>query len=127
MDLEAAAVAMLTGCDHSYAAPDDALVVILQPIYFMFDRGAHSLRRLASFESQLQWNLHNDPKETLAPDLVVVKRGGRLSPRTIIIPQLRPAAIPNDGAPLSRLENNSLGVNLGDLFGLVAAPRMFAL
>jgi hypothetical protein len=92
MDLEAAAVAMLVaGCDHSYAAPDDAPIVLLQPIYFMFDRGAHSLRRLASFERQLQWDLHNDPNETLALGLSRRQAGGRLALRTIIVPQLPPA------------------------------------
>jgi hypothetical protein len=44
VDLEADAMTMLvTRCDHSYAAPDDAMVVLLQPIYLMFDRGAGSL------------------------------------------------------------------------------------
>jgi hypothetical protein len=59
-DLEAGAVLMLVARrDHSNAAPDDMVIVLFQPLCFTFDFGAHSLRRLASFEGHLQWGLHN--------------------------------------------------------------------
>jgi hypothetical protein len=60
MDLEPGTVTVLvTRCDHSYAASDDAMIVFLQPGYLTVDYGAHSLRRLGSFERHLQWDLHN--------------------------------------------------------------------
>jgi hypothetical protein len=45
--------------DHSYAVSDDVMIVFLQPVYLMIDYGAHSLRRLGSFERHFQWDLHN--------------------------------------------------------------------
>ena len=58
MDLEPGTVTvLLTRRDHSYAASDDAMIVFLQPVYLTIDYGAHSLRRLGSFERHLQWNL----------------------------------------------------------------------
>jgi hypothetical protein len=60
MDLEPGTVTMLvTWRDHSYAASDDVMIVFLQPVYLMIDYGAHSLRRLGSFERHFQWDLHN--------------------------------------------------------------------
>ena len=60
MDLEAGAVTVLvTRCDHSYAASDDAMIVFLQPVCLTIDYGAHGLRRIGPFERHLQWDLHN--------------------------------------------------------------------
>jgi hypothetical protein len=60
MDLEAGTVTvLLTRCDHSYAASDDAMIVFLQPVYLTIDYGADRVRRLGSFERHLQWDLHN--------------------------------------------------------------------
>ncbi len=62
MDLEPRTVTMLVARrDHSYAASDDVVIVFLQPVYFMIDYGARSLRRLGSFERHFQWDLHNEP------------------------------------------------------------------
>jgi hypothetical protein len=61
VDMEAAAVAVLMArCDHSHAASNDVMIVLFQPVYFTLNRNAHGLRRLGSFKSQLQRNLHND-------------------------------------------------------------------
>ena len=66
MDLERATVTMLmTRCDHSYAASDDAVIVFLQPVYLTVDYGAHSVRRLGSFERHLQWDLHDNLSVTV--------------------------------------------------------------
>jgi hypothetical protein len=44
VNLKTGAMTMfVTRCDHSYATPDDAMIVLLQPIYLMFDRGARNL------------------------------------------------------------------------------------
>jgi hypothetical protein len=44
VNLKAGAMTMLvTRCDHSYATPYDAMVVLLQPSYLMFDHGARRL------------------------------------------------------------------------------------
>src|ERR1700719_2335817 len=60
VDLEAGAMAVLVARrDHGYAAPNDVAIMRLQPLYFMFDRNAHGIRWLGSFESHLQWSLHN--------------------------------------------------------------------
>ena len=54
MDLEPGTVMVLvTRCDHSYAATDDVMIVFLQPFYLTLDYGAHSFRRLGSFERHL--------------------------------------------------------------------------
>jgi hypothetical protein len=59
MDLKPGTVTMLVARrDHSYAASNDAIIVFLQSIYLMIDYGAHSLRRLSSFERHFQWDLH---------------------------------------------------------------------
>jgi hypothetical protein len=59
VDMEAGAVMVLvTRCDYGYAATDDMMIVFLQPFYFTFDRGSHSIRRLGAFKSDLNWNLH---------------------------------------------------------------------
>lgn len=60
MDMEAGAVMVLvTRCDHSYAATDDMMIVFLQPFYLTLDHGSHSVRRLGSFKSHLNWDLHS--------------------------------------------------------------------
>jgi hypothetical protein len=60
MDLKPGAVTVLvTRRDDSDAASDDAMIVFLQPIYLMIDYGAHSLRRLNSFERHFQWDLQD--------------------------------------------------------------------
>ncbi len=60
MDLEPGTVTMLvTGRYHSYAASDDVMIVLLQPVYLMSNYGTHSLRRLGSFERHFQWDLQN--------------------------------------------------------------------
>ncbi len=61
VDMEAATVMVLAARrDHSYAASNDVVIVLLQPVYFMFNRNTHSLRWVHSFKSQLQWDLHDD-------------------------------------------------------------------
>jgi hypothetical protein len=68
VNLKAGAMTMLvTRCGHSYATPDDTMVVLLQPSYLMFDHGARRLWRLASLESHLQWELHNNLSSSVAP------------------------------------------------------------
>ncbi len=60
MDTESAAVTVfVTGRNYSDVASDDVAIVLFQPFYFPLDRGAHRLRRLRSFKSYLQWNLHD--------------------------------------------------------------------
>jgi len=60
VDAKAGAVMVLfTGRDHRDAASDNSAIAFLQPFDFTFDCRAHRLRWLASFESQLQWHLHN--------------------------------------------------------------------
>jgi hypothetical protein len=60
VDTESAAVTVfVTGRDYSDVASDDVAIVLFQPFYFPFDRGAHRLRQLRSFKSYLQWNLHD--------------------------------------------------------------------
>jgi hypothetical protein len=61
MDIEAAAVTVFVArCDHSDAASNDVAIVLFQPLYFAFDGNAHSLRRIGSFKSHLQRDLHDD-------------------------------------------------------------------
>jgi hypothetical protein len=60
VDTESAAVTVfVTGRNYSDVASDDVAIVLFQPFYFPLDRGAHRLRRLRSFKSYLQWNLHD--------------------------------------------------------------------
>ena len=61
VDMEAGAVMVFVArCDYSYAASDDVAIVLFQPLYFTFDRNAHGVRRIGSFKSHLQWDLHDD-------------------------------------------------------------------
>jgi hypothetical protein len=59
-DLESGTVTVLvTGRDHSYAASDDVMIVLLQPLHLMIDYSAHRLGRFDSFKRHFQWDLHN--------------------------------------------------------------------
>jgi hypothetical protein len=61
VDMEAATVTVLVARgDHSYAASNDVVTVLFEPVYFMFNRNTHSLRWIHSFKGQLQWDLHED-------------------------------------------------------------------
>ena len=61
VDMEASAVMVfMARCDHSHVASNDVAIVLFQPLYFTFDRSARRLRRIASFKSHLQWDLHDD-------------------------------------------------------------------
>jgi hypothetical protein len=65
VDMEAATVTVLVARrDHNYAASNDVVIVLFQPVYFMFNRNTHSLRWIHSFKSQLQWDLHDDLSAT---------------------------------------------------------------
>ena len=69
MDIEAAAVTVFVAmCDDSDAASNDVAIVLFQPLYFAFDGNAHSLRRIGSFKSQLQRDLHDDLSVAANPD-----------------------------------------------------------
>src|ERR1700722_8520752 len=58
-DLEAGAVSVLVARgDHGDAGSDDVSIMCLQPLDFVLNRGAYSLRRLGSFKGQLQRDLH---------------------------------------------------------------------
>ena len=60
-DIEAAAVTVFVArCDHSDPASNEVAIVLFQPLYFAFDRRAHSRRRVGSFKRHLQWDLHDD-------------------------------------------------------------------
>ena len=66
VDMEAGAVMVFVArCDYSYAASNDMAIVLFQPLYFTFDRNAHGLRRIGSFKSHLQWNLHDNLSVTV--------------------------------------------------------------
>jgi hypothetical protein len=57
--MEAGAVMVFVSrCDYSDAASNDMAIALFQPLYFTFDRNAHGLRRIGSFKSHLQWDLH---------------------------------------------------------------------
>ena len=66
VDMEAGAVMVFVArCDYSYAASNDVTIVLFQPLYFMFDRNAHGVRRIGSFKSHLQWDLHDNLSVTV--------------------------------------------------------------
>jgi hypothetical protein len=66
VDMEAGAVMVFVArCDYSYAASNDMAIVLFQPLYFTFDRNAHGLRRIGSFKSHLQWDLHDNLSVTV--------------------------------------------------------------
>ena len=59
VDLETGTMTVLmTRCYHSYTAPNDVAIVLLQSLYFASNRSAYSIRRIGSFKRQLQWDLH---------------------------------------------------------------------
>jgi hypothetical protein len=66
--MEAPAVTVfVAGCYHCYAASDDMAIVLFQPLYFTFDRGSRTLRRIGSFKSHLQRDLHDDLSVAVIP------------------------------------------------------------
>jgi hypothetical protein len=62
-----AMMVFVTRGDHRYAASNDVAIVLFQPLHFTFDRSAHSVRRIGSFKSHLQWDLHDDPSVAANP------------------------------------------------------------
>ena len=59
VNVKTGAVAVfVTRRDHSYTTSDDVVILVFQPLHFMHDRGANNLRRIRSFECDLQWDLH---------------------------------------------------------------------
>jgi hypothetical protein len=60
VDVEAATVAVLmAGCDHGHAASNDLVIVLFKSLYFTLNSNAHCFRRIGSFKSQLQRDLHD--------------------------------------------------------------------
>ena len=66
VDMEAGAVMVfMARCDHCHVASNNVAIVLFQPLYFAFDRSAHGVRRIGSFKSHLQWDLHDNLSVTV--------------------------------------------------------------
>jgi hypothetical protein len=66
VDMEDIAVTVFVArCNHNYAASNDMAIVFFQPLNFSLDRSARSLRRIGSFKSYLQRDLHDSLSVTM--------------------------------------------------------------
>jgi hypothetical protein len=66
VDMEARAVMVFVARrDYSYPTSNDVAIALFQSLYFTFDRSAHGLRRIGSFKSHLQRDLHDNLSVTV--------------------------------------------------------------